>query len=111
MVASLNHKELGKSQVPTLEVGDVIEADLWKSKLGKGAVRWRWRESGRYSLFLRDLAVVRALLSVFFSGAPFVSRLSCHLRQIADWRWGGGIVSVFLGQSSCSWVGVGGLNL
>lgn len=41
MVASLNHKELGKSQVPTLEVGDVIEADLWKSKLGGGAVRWQ----------------------------------------------------------------------
>lgn len=38
-VASLNHKELGKSQVPTLEVGDVIEADLWKSNLGGGTVR------------------------------------------------------------------------
>eukprot|EP00904_Undaria_pinnatifida_P012646 jgi/Undpi1/8511/HiC_scaffold_25.g10978.m1 len=34
ILAALNHKELGKSQVPTLEVGDVIEADLWKSKLG-----------------------------------------------------------------------------
>ncbi|CAM9108870.1 unnamed protein product [Scytosiphon promiscuus] len=39
MVASLNHKELGKSQVPTLEVGDVIEADLWKSKLGGGTTQ------------------------------------------------------------------------
>lgn len=39
MVAALNHKELGKSQVPTLEVGDVIEADLWKSKLGGAKVR------------------------------------------------------------------------
>lgn len=47
MVASLNHKELGKSQVPTLEVGDVIEADLWKSKLGGGTVRWRYAEGGR----------------------------------------------------------------
>ncbi|CAM9827159.1 unnamed protein product, partial [Laminaria digitata] len=34
IVAALNHKELGKSQVPTLELGDVIEADLWKSKVG-----------------------------------------------------------------------------
>lgn len=40
VVASLNHKELGKSQVPTLEVGDIIEADLWKSNLEQGAVRW-----------------------------------------------------------------------
>lgn len=39
VVASLNHKELGRSQVPTLEVGDVIEADIWKSKLGGGKVR------------------------------------------------------------------------
>lgn len=39
LVASLHHKELGKSQVPTLEVGDIIEADLWKSKLAGGAVR------------------------------------------------------------------------
>ncbi|CAM9754667.1 unnamed protein product [Ectocarpus sp. 12 AP-2014] len=37
LVASLNHKELGKSQVPTLDVGDIIEADLWKSKLGGGS--------------------------------------------------------------------------
>eukprot|EP00752_Nemacystus_decipiens_P009418 g8421.t1 len=41
VVASLNHKELGKSQVPTLEVGDVIEADLWKSKLGAGTTQAR----------------------------------------------------------------------
>jgi len=39
VVASLSHKELGKSQVPTLEVGDIIEADIWKSKLGGGKVR------------------------------------------------------------------------
>lgn len=39
LVASLNHKELAKSQVPTLEVGDTIEADLWRSKLGGGKVR------------------------------------------------------------------------
>lgn len=39
VVAALNHKELGKSQVPTLEVGDVIEADLWRSNLGGGKVR------------------------------------------------------------------------
>lgn len=40
VVASLSHKELGRSQVPTLEVGDVIEADIWKSKLGGGKVTW-----------------------------------------------------------------------
>lgn len=38
IVAALNHKELAKSQVPTLEVGDVVEADLWRSKLGGGRV-------------------------------------------------------------------------
>ena len=41
IVASLNHKELGKSQVATLEVGDEIEADLWRSKLGGGKVMER----------------------------------------------------------------------
>ena len=47
MVAALNHKELGKSQVPTLEVGDVIEADLWKSKLGGTKVREAFGGRGR----------------------------------------------------------------
>lgn len=38
VVASLIPKELGKGHVSSLEVGDEIEADLWRSKLGGGKV-------------------------------------------------------------------------
>lgn len=34
LVVSLHPKELGKSGVPLLELGDIIEADIWRSKLG-----------------------------------------------------------------------------
>lgn len=51
VAASLNHKELAKSQVPTLEVGDTIEADIWRSNLGGGKVNitdgMRWNGMGR----------------------------------------------------------------
>lgn len=39
LVVSLHPKELAKSAVPSLEVGDVIEADIWKSRLGGRQVR------------------------------------------------------------------------
>lgn len=34
LAVSLHPKELGKSGVPLLELGDIIEADIWRSKLG-----------------------------------------------------------------------------
>lgn len=38
VTASLIPKELGKGHMSSLEIGDEIEADLWRSKLGGGKV-------------------------------------------------------------------------
>lgn len=48
-------QELGKTNVPTLEAGDVIEADIWKSRLGGKQVN---------KLFLRLVMLVSLLLAV-----------------------------------------------
>lgn len=93
VVASLNHKELGKSQVPTLEVGDIIEADLWKSNLGKGAVRWRglgpgdgsgWGGGYSFALDFRDLAIGRAVHYIRCCSLGHCSFPGCHLAQGAN---------------------------
>lgn len=48
-------QELGKSGVPTLEVGDVVEADIWRSKLGGKQVTMKQQTHFCFVLLVVDV--------------------------------------------------------